>query len=876
MVKLRLPFQARLALASSATGWAAAVYGALYIYAAGDFRASGSLWIFGWPFGAMLLAATAAHFLLAGGGARFGIPSPSRAVTCTNRVIAATPRLEDTSEKDLATALAALPWAPVMHAAWCMSLAGLVVVTIAALERSATGTMRNVGPILTGGTITTLLYGGSAFTICELLVSKPCWDLRLAGVERGLDPYRGPTVDTWVRVTMLASPTVFALAVALRLTAAPELPHAWVAQATLMILSAGICGALAWLLALAMRNAAADLGVAANRLARGEIAYLITGTVDAQLVGMARAFNVAAGEIDRSRQISAARYAALFEGAGDAILLVDATSGRILEANRRAQELTRLGEPALKATRFVALFAADAGVIDLWGLDLAAGRWPAGTSVVRPDGSRCPVDVALSAVPLGDCTVIQAIVHDVSERERTERELRRAVQRLEGLYHLAVTLGGTVEQVADHVAVTLAQLLDAPLVGVERLEGDETVILAMYENGRVTHEGRLPLAGTPCERVREEKRSRTYTDAARRFPANAFLVERGIMTYSGLPVIVQSGEVLAIVWVLDTRVRQLREEDMRLLSTFAQRLARAFDEEEYAREREAFVCQLTAQNVELSAAQERLTEAHRLKSEFMGMMSHELRTPLNVFIGYTELLLDASREAEKMPPQVQRDVLERMLDAARTLARLVEDTLSVLRLESVGVAVNVEPVSVASLFAEIQATERFLHPPSGVVERWEVEDGLPAIVSDRLKLRQVLTNLLGNARKFTRAGTITVRAASVGTASLAFTVEDTGCGIAPADLPFIFDLYRQAANGGAHNGCGIGLYIVRRYCELLGGRVEVVSDLGRGTRFMVTLPQRPGGAEWLLPDGTARSAPAAVEQALPDDGPHGASDRSVA
>ena len=87
-----------------------------------------------------------------------------------------------------------LPWAPVMHATWCISLAGLVVVAIAALERSASGSMRNVGPILTGGTITMLLYGASTFTICELLVSEPCRDLRLAGVERGLDPYRGPTV----------------------------------------------------------------------------------------------------------------------------------------------------------------------------------------------------------------------------------------------------------------------------------------------------------------------------------------------------------------------------------------------------------------------------------------------------------------------------------------------------------------------------------------------------------------------------------------------------------------------------------------------------------------------------------------------------------
>jgi signal transduction histidine kinase len=321
----------------------------------------------------------------------------------------------------------------------------------------------------------------------------------------------------------------------------------------------------------------------------------------------------------------------------------------------------------------------------------------------------------------------------------------------------------------------------------------------------------------------------------------------------GVPVIGRGNEVVGVVCVLDTRVRALREEDLRLLSSYAERLARALDEEEYVRERESFLRQLTTQNVELSVAKERLTSADRLKSEFMGMMSHELRTPLNIFIGYTDLLLDASDD-----PQASlagsREMLDRMRELAHTLTTLVEDTLSVLRLESAGVAVNLERVGVEALFGELQATERFVHAAAGVEERWEVEGELPAIVSDRLKLRQILTNLVGNARKFTRAGTITVRAARAGAEGLALSVEDTGCGIGGADLPHIFDLYRQAANGGVHNGCGIGLYIVRRYCELLGGRVEVASEVGRGTRFTVTLPHAPAAAS--APTAAAGSAPA--------------------
>jgi signal transduction histidine kinase len=293
-----------------------------------------------------------------------------------------------------------------------------------------------------------------------------------------------------------------------------------------------------------------------------------------------------------------------------------------------------------------------------------------------------------------------------------------------------------------------------------------------------------------------------------------------------------------VLSLLDRRVRAFRSEDIRLLASFAERLARAFDDEEYAREREAFVRRLTEQNAELVAAKERLLETDRLKSQFVGMMSHELRTPLNIFIGYTEILLDGAREGAALTPERHREVLARMLDAAHTLSRLVEDTLSVLRLESAGVPVKLETIAIEALFDELRSAERFLPSNGAVEERWEVERGLPALMSDRLKLRQIVTNLVGNARKFTRAGTVTVQAARAPDGALALTVRDTGCGIAAEELPFIFDLYRQAASRETHNGCGIGLYIVRRYCELLGGSVEVESESGRGSTFRVRLPFR--------------------------------------
>lgn len=830
----RLPTSlVEIVLRSAITGWIAALYGALYIYAKADFATTGTLWLFTWPFFTLLVLATLGHLALVGaGGTRF--PSPLGWTRTLNAVLAT--REPETLPLDtLSAALVRLPHFPAADAAWAAALAGSVVVAMAVLETWIAGSTRNLEPILVGGLIATVLYAAMSFTATEMLVHRPCQRLRLAAARAGLDPYLGPTLPTAVRILTLATPTVLALIVAPPLVQARSNVSFATAHALIVVLGTALCVWLAWLHALAIREAAADLGHAARRLVDTDAARFITGTIDAELVGMARAFNSAASAVDRSLQISAARYSALFEGAGDAILLVEPTTGRILEANRRALELTGLDEAALKATDFESLFALETPLENVRRLPAGTYRWRAGLRVQRADGLECPVDLALSTVAVGEHTVLQAILHDVSERERIEAELRQSVQRLEGLYHLAVTLGGTVEQVAEHVAVTLPALLDVPMVAVTRYEGDQQIVLALYEGGTVTRGMRWPLAGTPAMRVREERRPCVVTEAARRFPTDPILGSRALASYVGVPVLGRDGEVAGQLAVMDEGVLRLRDQDMRLLSTFAGRLARALDEDEYARERDRFVAQVTSQNTELRAAQQRLTEADRLKSEFMGMMSHELRTPLNIFMGYTELLLDAAQESTAMDPGEQRDVLGRMLEAARTLAGLVEDTLSVLRLESAGVRVLLERVQLQTLFTELQGAERLLRTSSAVTERWSVDTDVPAIPSDRMKLRQILTNLVGNARKFTREGSITVHAARAGE-TVTIRVTDTGCGIATADVPHVFELYRQASNGWSHNGCGIGLYIVRRYCELLGGRVDVESAIGRGTCFTVTLP----------------------------------------
>ena len=160
-----------------------------------------------------------------------------------------------------------------------------------------------------------------------------------------------------------------------------------------------------------------------------------------------------------------------------------------------------------------------------------------------------------------------------------------------------------------------------------------------------------------------------------------------------------------------------------------------------------------------------------------------------------------------------------------------------LRLEAGFVQVDPSPLGLSAFFEELQSVDRGLRRPSDVAERWSVDPAVPTLVTDRRKLRQVVTNLVGNARKFTDRGLIEVQATrNPMTGGVTLAVRDTGCGIGASDLPYVFDLYRQAPTERRHDGCGLGLYIVRRYVELLGGTVACTSTVGVGTTFVVELP----------------------------------------
>jgi PAS domain S-box-containing protein len=247
------------------------------------------------------------------------------------------------------------------------------------------------------------------------------------------------------------------------------------------------------------------------------------------------------------------------------------------------------------------------------------------------------------------------------------------------------------------------------------------------------------------------------------------------------------------------------------------------------------IAQLASLALENARLVEELDRANRLKSEFVATMSHELRTPLNVIMGYTDMVLDRSFGALS---EEQSDMLQRVRASAHTLLDLVTSTLDLSRLETGRVGVELDAVDVSVLASDLIAeTLEVLVKPSVCVVA-DIAPDLPSIQTDVSKLKVVLKNLLSNAAKFTDRGTITL-AAHARQGALELTVSDTGIGIAADTIPEVFEPFRQADSSRDRGGVGLGLHIVSRLLDLLGGTVWIDSRLGEGTTVRVTLPERP-------------------------------------
>jgi len=229
---------------------------------------------------------------------------------------------------------------------------------------------------------------------------------------------------------------------------------------------------------------------------------------------------------------------------------------------------------------------------------------------------------------------------------------------------------------------------------------------------------------------------------------------------------------------------------------------------------------------------EEVRAASALKSEFVGAVSHELRSPLNIVLGYVEMLLD---EALGPLTEEQRDALRRTDLQASTLLEMIEALLDLNRIEAGRLPVESVEVKLPALLHDVCEPMRRNVARAGVALRCEVAPDVGTIETDPGKLKTVVRNLVHNALKFTAQGEVLLTARHLDGNELEIVVQDTGCGMPPEALGYVFEMFRQIP-GSTGGGVGLGLHIVSRLTDVLGARVTVQSEPGRGSRFTVILP----------------------------------------
>ena len=241
--------------------------------------------------------------------------------------------------------------------------------------------------------------------------------------------------------------------------------------------------------------------------------------------------------------------------------------------------------------------------------------------------------------------------------------------------------------------------------------------------------------------------------------------------------------------------------------------------------------------VEVKDKNAALERANHLKSQFLATVTHELRTPLHSIISYGSLLLEGYVDDDLS--EEQQEHIQFMVRRAEDLSRLVDDMLDLSKIEADRLEVKVEPLHLEQSLQDVVGELKQMASNKGLALALDIEEELPMALADSHRIRQVLVNLVSNALKFTEKGGVTIHCALLDRYDmLRISVSDTGIGISPAALDYIFEAFRQADGSTTRRfgGTGLGLTIARKLIELQGGEVAVESIVGQGSTFSFTLP----------------------------------------
>ena len=297
-------------------------------------------------------------------------------------------------------------------------------------------------------------------------------------------------------------------------------------------------------------------------------------------------------------------------------------------------------------------------------------------------------------------------------------------------------------------------------------------------------------------------------------------------------------KIIGVLYAVNWVSRRYSADDLALIESVAQEIGVAVDNAK-------LFAEIKKQSTELEKINHELRAATQAKSEFIAAMSHELRTPLNIMIGNADVTHDGIFGEIN---DEQKSAMRKIARNGHVLLRMINDLLKLSRLEAKRLALEPSQVDIAEVMQHARDQVAQLNRDGHLEVGWYIEDGLPQIFTDPMKLEEILHNLIGNAFKFTSAGRVDICARHLAERRLIeFSISDSGLGIDTDNLERIFEKFEQVKTPGKskNDGVGLGLSIVKKYLELMQGGIRVESARGKGSRFVFWLPYsaNPAGAD---------------------------------
>ena len=527
---------------------------------------------------------------------------------------------------------------------------------------------------------------------------------------------------------------------------------------------------------------------------------------DTQVIGAVLVFRDVTGEYaaQQAMRDSAALIQTILNTVVDGIITVHAHGGIIETVNPAAERMFGYAATELVGQAFSLLIpelerGQREGEVSLahYGASAEAQATGQGREVQgqRKDGSRFPMEMAVSEMLLGGQRYFTGILRDITTRKHVDEEREKLDQRLRDQQFYTRSL----------------------------IESNVDALMATDPSGIITDANKQMEALTGCTRdeLIGAPFKNFFTDPQRAEAGiKLVLKEKKVSNYE-LTVQARDGHQTVVSYNATT----IYDRDRKLQGVFAA-----------ARDvtgRNLLDLALQETNVKLDSARQAAEKANQAKSDFLSSMSHELRSPLNAILGFAQLM----ESGTPAPTPVQRASIDQILRAGWYLLELINEILDLALIESGKLSLSLEPMSLPELLLDVQAMIEPQAKRGGIRISFPDFDGLCFVEADRTRLKQVLINLLSNAIKYNReGGTVEVICHMASPRRLRISVHDHGDGLSPEKLTQLFQPFnRLGQEAGTEEGTGIGLVVSKRLVNLMGGEIGAFSRVGLGSEFWFEL-----------------------------------------